>query len=196
MATNTIDNSREVTMQPFVEIKERFKTIKNIHFVLKGRIVDGTGKITEVHQFGEAYVQLFNQDWVPEAITDYIDSIIGDFSGVLKIHYQNLKLMLETVDLEKMQLTGTIAYLHSILIHPLLRKQGLGKVYLQLIMECLKQRYKPNFLMLESTPYELNKFDEMYDTELHRLESMYSHLGFTKIKTKGVSRHYMYMKLK
>jgi GNAT superfamily N-acetyltransferase len=187
---------RTVTMQPSLEIKEKNKNIINVHIELKGNMIDEQGRLIGTHQFGEAHVHLFNQDWVLEPLTDYIDSIMNDFSGDIKAYYRNLKRMLDEVDLNNMGIRNTIANLHYLAIDPQFRGQGLGRVFLEMLTESIKERYQANYIVLESCPVELNKLNRaVYEKERQRLDHMYTKFGFKRIKVKGLDKHYMYLNL-
>jgi GNAT superfamily N-acetyltransferase len=196
MALAMEDTTSTFSLEPFMEIKEKNKNIINVHMQLKGNITDYLGNSRGPLLFGKAHVHVFNQDWISEPVTDYIDSVIHDFSGNVKAYYRNLRHMLNIIDLENIGIRNTIANLNYLAINPASRGQGLGRLFLQMITQCIKSHFKANYMVLESSPLEINRLDiKVYQKELQRLDHMYTKFGFSKMPVKGIPNHFMYLNL-
>jgi GNAT superfamily N-acetyltransferase len=187
-----------VTVQPYIEITEKGKNILNVEISLKGKVINENGHIIGVSDFGRAFLHIFNENWVVEPVSMYIDTILDYHTGDHLAYLRNLKEMLVDLDLNKFGIRNTIANLHYIFIQPELRGQRLGTLFLELITESLTSRFSADFVLLEASPVEVNNFERAtYEKQAKQLEHMYTKFGFIKVKLKVASmKKYMYLHLK
>lgn len=149
---------------------------------------------------GKAILQTISHETIPTTLFDYIKSCYD----IPPKKQQLLLGVLIALNFVDQSITGKFSILHHFEIFEEFRGKNLSKVFLDLILQILRDQLKTNYVFLQAFPVGVDLRDVEYiKKEQTRLESLYSKAGFSFVENRTlrsvhnseIEAHYMYMKL-
>ncbi|WCK54306.1 hypothetical protein PP175_23985 [Aneurinibacillus sp. Ricciae_BoGa-3] len=200
MSMEPTSTQNEVIFTPTIKLQKEISDVIFLDVELAGDVT-GNGVYQHEEVVGRANLQIFNEKWISGSLTDYVEYALKNASALRYNELQILKNLLTSEMIHLVKDKGTIAYLHHFELFPQYRGRGLTKPYLWLLLKCLKEEIRADYVMLMVHPEGEFYADEIAN-EQKRLIQLYSRNGFSKIKTKkpvmnnsGIPTVYMWSNL-